>query len=105
MQSGKKLGRPPGEKPSKTELEKLYVKEKYSVREIAEILKVSKDKVFRSLKGYGITTRGHVKKSVLWEYSLESLELAIKEKGLRRFARELGINESTLRYHINKARK
>jgi len=93
-----------GNKPSKSELEKLYINESKSIREIAEILGCTKDMIYRALKDYGIQAREHVKKSILWDYSPESLEIGIKEKGLRGFARDLGINESTLRYHIKKAR-
>ncbi|MGB3863382.1 MAG: hypothetical protein WBF32_14090 [Candidatus Aminicenantaceae bacterium] len=100
-----KRGKPPiGKKPSKIELKKLYIKESRSIREVAEILGCTKDMVYRALKEFGIQTREHVKKSILWDYSLESLEMGIKEKGLRGFARDLGINESTLRYHIKKTR-
>lgn len=98
-------GRPSiGKKPSKIELKKLYVGESKSIREVAKILECSKDMVFRSLKEYGILTREHVKKSKLWESSIEKLEKEIETKGIRGFARELGINESTLRYHIKRAR-
>jgi len=99
-------GRPStGKKPSKIELKKLYVEESMSIREVAEQLECSKDMVFRYLKEYEIKTREHVKKSKLWKYSIEKLEKEIETKGIRGFARELGINESTLRYHIKKARK
>jgi len=101
-----KRGKPAiGKKPGKAELRKLYIKESRSIREVAETFGCSKDMVFRSLKEYGIKTREHVKKSKLWQYSIEKLEREIKTKGVRGFARELGINESTLRYHIKKARK
>ena len=101
-----KRGKPSlGKKPSKAELKKLYIKESKSIREIAEILGCTKDMIYRALKDYGIQTREHMKKSILWEYSLELLERTIREKGIRGFARELGVNESTLRYHVKKARK
>ena len=100
-----KRGKPAkGRKPAKAELKKLYVNESRSIREIAELLGCTKDMIYRALKDYGIQTREQVKKSILWDYSLESLEMGVKEKGLRGFARDLGINESTLRYHIKKVR-
>jgi len=67
-----------GNKPSKSELEKLYIKESKSIREIAEILGCTKDMIYRALKDYGIQTREHVKKSILWDYNLELLEIGIK---------------------------
>ncbi len=100
------MGKPAiGNKPDKAELRKLYIKESKSIREVAKIMGCTKDMVHRSLKSYGINTREHVKKSQLWEYSIKSLKKEIKEKGFRGFARELGINESTLRYHIKNARE
>lgn len=41
----RKPGRPAGDRPKKSELQRLYVKEERSIREVAEILGCSKDKV------------------------------------------------------------
>ena len=102
----KKTGRPPsGLAPSKKDLLCLYEKEGKSIREVADALRVSKDMVYRALKSYGIETREHVRKTPLWKLSKDALEMGIREKGFRGFARELGVNESTLRYHIKTVRK
>jgi len=99
-------GRPPrGRKPSKNELQRIYIKESKSIREVARELGCTKDMIYRCLKEYNIETREPVKKTNLWEYDLESLKKAIIDKGTRGFARELGVRESTLRYHVTKARR
>ena len=92
-----------GNKPSKKELLKLYVKESKPIREVAEKIGCTKDMIFRSLKEYAIETRGPVKGTKLWNYDLETLEKCMKDKGTREFAREIGVLESTLRYHVNLA--
>jgi len=43
-------GRPAGDRPKKNQLQRLYVKECRSIRETAEILGYSKDKVYRALE-------------------------------------------------------
>jgi predicted DNA-binding protein YlxM (UPF0122 family) len=105
-----KRGRPvKANKPSKSELNRLYVKESKSIREIADILNCSKDMVYRSLKEYGINTRtrglGKKRQSRLSKYKIDTLEEGIKEKGLRGYAKELGVHENTLRHYIKKARE
>ena len=90
-----------GRKPSKERLERLYETETRSVREIAAFLGCSKDMVFRSLKEYEIKPRTNVRRSSLRQYDLAFLEAGIKEKGLRGFARELRVDNSTLLHHIN----
>jgi hypothetical protein len=97
-----KRGRPPaGPAPSKADLVKLYVKEERSVRDVAAALGCSKDMVARALKAYRIKARTNVKRSGLREYSLAELESGVKRSGIRGLARELGIDESTLRHHLN----
>jgi transposase-like protein len=100
-----KRGRPStGLAPSKEDLVRLYVREKKSIREIAQQLGRSKDIVYRTLKQYGFEVRTNVKRSRLREYSLNTLESGVKQKGIRGLARELGVDESTLRHHM-KVRK
>lgn len=100
-----KPGRPSlGKKPDKKELIKLYKKESRSIREIAEILKCSKDMIYRSLKEYKIEIRKNKRRSALHKYKLSFLENGIKEKGIRGFARDLKISEGALRHHM-KVRK
>lgn len=94
-------GRPSiGKQPVKSELKKLYIIESKSIREIADILGCSKDMVYRSLKENGIELRHGYNRSKLRKYSLSVLETGIREKGIRGFAKELGIHENTLRYYI-----
>ena len=86
--------------PSKDLLTKLYQKEGQSIREIAGSLSCSKDVVHYWLKKYGIDIRPNVRRSVLHRYHLADLKLGVKEKGLRGYAKELGINPSTLIHHL-----
>ena len=99
-----KRGKPAlGEKPSKTELKKLYLKESRSVRDIAGILGSSKDMVYRALKEYGIRRRKHIeKRSQLQEYNLSFLKREIRLKGFNHVARDLGVHNTTLRRYIEK---
>jgi len=101
-----KRGRPPaGPATSKSDLVKLYVKEGRSVREVAAALGCSKDAVHRGLRKYGIKARAGARRgSALLKYRLADLKTAVRERGIRGYARELGINEGTLRHHL-KVRK
>jgi len=96
----RKPGRPALDRPKKSELQRLYVKEARSIRDIADILKCSKDRVYRSLKEYEIERRTNLARSRLLKYTLIELEKGITEKGIRGYARELGIAESALRHHL-----
>jgi transposase len=94
-------GRPStGAKPEKEVLDKLYVQESRSIREIAEILGCKKDVVYYWLKKFGIETRTMAKRSKLLRYSLAELKDGVMTKGGRGYARELGVDESTLRHHL-----
>ena len=93
-----------GEKPEKATLKRLYIKELRSIREIAESLSCTKDMVYRSLQEYGIPIRTNKRRSKLEKYRLSELEKWIRVKGIRGYARELGVDESTLRHHL-KVRK
>jgi uncharacterized metal-binding protein len=96
-----KRGRPPvGPTPGKGQLVKLYVKEGRSVRDVAAALGCSKDMVHRALRKHGIEARTRARRSVLIKYRLKDLEAAVNEKGIRGLAREMGIDEGTLRHHL-----
>jgi len=99
-----KKGRPFKERPARQDLKKLYVKEGRSGREIAGILGCSKDLIYRALREYEIEVRASARRSILLQYRLPDLKAAVKEKGVRGYARELGINPSTLLHHL-KGRK
>lgn len=86
-------------KPGRERLDKLYIRESRSIRDIAEILGCKEDAVHHWLKKYGIETRIMAKRSKLLKYDLSELKAGIKEKGIRAYARELGVDESTLRHH------
>lgn len=96
-----KKGRPSlGKKPDKKELKKLYVKESKSIRNVAEILKCSKDMVYRSLIEYGINRRPDNKRSKLRHYDKRLLKKLVREKGITKAAAELAVNKSTLKKNI-----
>jgi predicted transcriptional regulator len=90
--------------PPKEDLVRLYIKEEKSIREVAEALGRSKDIVARALKTYGIEARPNASRSKLRKIPLEDLKGAIKDKGIRGTARELGVDEGTIRHHL-KVRK
>ena len=87
-------------RPKKAELRMYYERQGKSVREIAEQLGCSKDMVFRCLKEYQIKARTNARRSSLRRYDLQYLEEGVKRQGLRGFARELRIDNSTLLHHI-----
>jgi DNA-binding transcriptional ArsR family regulator len=96
-----KPGRPPaGPAPTKDKLVKLYVKEGRSVRDVAAVLETTKDSVYRALRKYGIKVRSNVSRSRLRTIPLKDLEAAIRDKGLRGAARDLGVDHSTLSHHL-----
>ena len=96
-----KRGRPPaGPTPSKADLIKLYVREGRSVRDVAAVLGTTKDAVHRALKRYGIEARTNAARSKLRTIPLLDLEVAIREKGIRGTARDMGIDKGTLRHHL-----
>jgi len=97
-----KRGRPSvGLAPSKAVLIKLYVQEEKSIREVAVAMGCSKDAVHRALRKFGIKTRTCAKRgSALLQYKLSDMKAIVKKKGVRGYARELGICEGTLRHHL-----
>ena len=94
-----------GKKPEKEKLKRLYIKESKSIREIAEILGCSKDMVYRGLKENRIELRPGFNRSKLRRYKLIVLEKGVREKGVRGYAKELGVHENTLRYYLKGARE
>jgi len=92
-------------KPGKKTLTRLYVTQGLSLREISERLGPHADTIHYHLKRYGIETRPQAKRSRLRKHRLESLEKGIREKGVRGYARELGIHENTLRHYLKGAKK
>jgi len=98
-------GRPPEDRPKKSELQRLYVKEGRSIREIASRLECSKDLIARALKEYGITARSNVRSSMLYQYSLQELKEKVRKEGIRGTARIVGVHEATLRYHLKSRKK
>ena len=60
-----------GPKPEKKLLQKLYVKESKSIREIAEQLGCSKDMIHRSIKEYRIEIRTNKRRSKLKNINLD----------------------------------
>lgn len=94
-------GRPSiGTKPKRNELQRLYIKESKSIREVAEILGCSKDMVYRSLNEHAIERRPDNKRSKLRNYDKAFLKREIKQKGITQTAKELAVNISTLKKYI-----
>lgn len=93
-------GRPAGDRPKKSDLYRIYVKEGRSIREVAKILGTSKDKVYRALEEHGIARRSPARRSKLEKYDLAELRLRARKKGIRGLARELGINHGTLLHYL-----
>lgn len=87
------LGRPAGPRPSKAELQRLYVKKGLSTRAVADSLDLSKDTVRRTLAEYKIKARPSASPpSRLAAYGLTVLRRHIKADGLRSTARALGLS-------------
>ena len=96
-----KRGRPPlGPAPSKADLVRLYVKEGRAVRDVAAELGCSKDAVHRGLRTYGIKARSNASRSRLRTIPLRDLKAAIRAKGISGTARDMGVDEGTIRHHL-----
>lgn len=96
-----KRGKPPvGQKPTKKQLERLYVKEDKSIREIAKLIESTKDMVYRSLREHEIERREGNKRSKLRNFDKSFLKKEVKLKGITRAAKELNVNTSTLKRYI-----
>ena len=96
----KSPGRPAEDRPKKSELRRLYINEGRSIREVAEILGISKDKVYRTLKKNGINRRSKVRRSKLEQYSLEYIKEKIKKEGMGGAADSLRVSRQFLRRHL-----
>jgi transposase-like protein len=83
-------------KPDVNTLKKLYMEQLKSIREVARELSLHPDTVHYWLKKYGIPTRTMAKRSKLLKISTSELKEGVKEKGIRGYAKELGVNASTL---------
>ena len=96
-----KRGRPPaGPTPSKADLIKLYVREGRSVRDVAAVLGTTKDAVHRALKRYGIEARTNAARSKLRTIPIPDLKAAIRDKGIRGLAKDMGVDEGTIRHYL-----
>lgn len=58
--------------------------------------------VARSLKEHGIERRMRTSNKKLAHYSMENLVADVQEKGIRGLARDLGVTEGAIRYHLRK---
>ena len=96
----RKPGRPAGVKPKKSVLQRLYMKEGRSIREVAEILGISKDKAYRALEDYGISRRPRFRRSRLEQYSLRHIREKIEKDGMGKAADSLGVSRQFLRRHL-----
>lgn len=93
-------GRQIGPPPSRAALVRLYVEGNQTARDVAAALGCSKDMVIRSLKDYRIKVRTRTKRSKLLAIDLAVLEAGVRDKGVRGYARDIGVDESTLRHHL-----
>jgi predicted transcriptional regulator len=97
--------RPFKARPTRADLERLYIEARYSIRETADLLGVSKDIVSAALREYGIPRRRRgVKRSRLADIPIELLEKGIQIDGLRGHARRLDVDMKTLYHHVKKRR-
>lgn len=96
-----KRGRPPaGPAPSKEDLVRLYVREGRAVRDVAAVLGTSKDMVHRKLAEYGVKVRSNAARSKLRTIPDGDLTTAVKAKGIRGMARDMGVDEGTIRHQL-----
>lgn len=86
-------------------LEVLYLKEERSIREVANLLNLSKDKVHRLLKSYGIKRNKGIRKGKLTGLTLEYLEREYKQKTKVQVAKELGVSRQSLHEKYLKLKK
>jgi len=86
-----------GRKPRKAELQKLYVKESKSIREVAEQLGCSKDMVYRALKEYGIERKPNNKRSKLRHFDKFTIKEKVREIGITKAAVDLKVDVRTLK--------
>ena len=96
-----KPGKPKIDKnPRKAKLQRLYARDGNSIREVADLVGLHADTIHYWLKKYGIETRSNIKRSELRKHKLLTLEKGVKEYGIRGYARQLEVHESTLRHHL-----
>ena len=81
-------------------MKELYEEKGLSLGQIGELIGLHRDVVHYWLRKHGIKTRTKAKRSKLLRYSLGELQESVKTKGIRGLARELEIDESTLRHHL-----
>ena len=89
-------------RPDKKDLQRLYVKESKSIREVAQMLGCSKDMVYRALQEYGIERRGKTRDSKLSSIDSALIKKEIKEKGYRKAARDLRISTTALWSYVKR---
>lgn len=98
-------GRPVGDRPKKWELQRHYVEEKKSIRDIAGLLGCSKDRVYRALREYGIKRRPHTWGPKLEQYDPEFIRETVNKMGYRKGAEKLGVDKSTLYRYLKRRGK
>lgn len=89
-----------GAKPAKEDLQRLYIQEGKSIREVAAVLGCTRDKVHRALKQYGIAVRSNARRSRLRDVNLALIMADIKTKGIVATAKALDVDPATLRHFI-----
>jgi len=81
-------------------LKRLYVDQGLSIREVAAKLGLHPHTIHYHLRRYGIETRPPAKRSMFRKMKTETLLREVAEKGVRGYARELGVPEGSLRYYL-----
>lgn len=97
--------RPRIQRPSRADLERLYVHARLSLRDTAAALGVTKDTARRALDEHGLERRPRgAKRSRLSDIPVALLEANVRAEGLRGHARTLGVDPATLLEHIRRER-
>lgn len=103
-QKRRRPGRPPGPRPSRTELTTLYVQRGLSITQVAQKLNYKRDVIRRALIAYGIARRTCAKRSRLRAFRLGVIE-DLCQGGMKHAADNLGVSLRTLQYYRAGLRK
>ena len=81
-------------------LKRLYQVQGWTARDIGDHFGLDHRTILYHLRRFGIPVRPRTRRSALRIYKTETLLRGIREKGLRGYAREIGVPEGTLRYYL-----
>ena len=86
--------------PDKKTLKRLYEVQGWTAREVGAFFGLDHRTILYHLRRFEIPVRPRTRRSALSRYKTETLLQGIREKGLRGYAREIGVPEGTLRYYL-----